>query len=345
MAISEMPPFWFQKPGLKAWLLSPFSFLYNRAAAANMLAKPTASIPIPVLCIGNFVVGGGGKTPTAIALAQIAKSKGLKPGFLSRGYGGKISIATVVDLEKHNALDVGDEPLLLAREAPTIVSADRIAGAELIFQQDCNFIIMDDGFQNPKLRKDYSLVVVDSKLGVGNGFSMPAGPLRVKLNIQLTKADGILIIGSEDGADSVIRTAAKAAKPIYSATTKVINPQQWKGKFILPYAGIADPHKFFESLRKVGAEIAQISPFADHHFFKADEAKELLGKAELMGAQLVTTEKDHVRLKGMGELQEKLAEKSVVSKIRLEFENPTIADLIFDKTIENFEKRRLEKTV
>lgn len=339
MAANETPPFWFEKPGLKAWLLWPFSYVYNRAAAATMLAKHNSQVPVPVICVGNFVVGGGGKTPTALALAKTARAKGYTPGFLSRGYSGKISTATVVDLQKHNASDTGDEPLLLARQATTVVSSDRPSGAKLLVEQNCDLIIMDDGFQNPKLYKDYSIVVVDSKRGIGNGFSMPAGPLRVNLPEQLSKADSILIIGSENGSDKLIRFAAKAAKPIYSAATKLINKAQWKNKFILPFAGIADPHKFFDSLKAAGANIAQVSAFGDHHFFRNDEIKELLGKAELLGAELVTTAKDHVRLVGMGEMHNKLADNSLISEIELEFEDETIAALILDKAIANFENR------
>lgn len=341
MAANETPPFWFEKPGLKSWFLSPFSYLYDQAASVNMLAKHTAEVPVPVICIGNFVVGGGGKTPTALALAKAAKEKGFTPGFLSRGYSGKITAATIVDLEKHNASDIGDEPLLLAREALTVVSADRPKGANLLVDQNCDLIIMDDGFQNPKLLKDYCLVVVDSKRGIGNGFSMPAGPLRVSLKDQLSKTDSVLIVGNESGADQLIRSVAKAAKPIYSAATKMVNKAQWRNKFLLPYAGIADPQKFFTSLKDAGADIAQVSPFGDHHFFRNDEIKELLGKAELLGARLVTTAKDHARLIGMGAMHQQLAEKSLVCKISLEFEDETIAPLIIEKAIENFEKRSL----
>lgn len=344
MAVNETPPFWFRKPGLKAWLLWPFSYLYNSASAANMLAQPSASVDAPVICIGNFVVGGGGKTPTAISLVKYLKSKGYRPGILSRGYSGKVTKATLVDLEKHNAKDVGDEPLLLAQNAKTVVSADRVAGANLLVELGCNFIIMDDGFQNPKLRKDFNLVVVDSKRGIGNGFAMPAGPLRVKMAQQMQKTDAILVVGNESGADRVIRIAARAAKPIYTASSQMINKSRWKDKSILPFAGIADPQKFFDSLKNVGAQIVQIYPFGDHHFFRNDEVKELLDKSELMSAQLVTTAKDQVRLIGMGELQEKLAEKSEVVEIKFSYESANTLDIILSQTIKRYEERMLAKT-
>ena len=341
MAVNETPLFWYEKPGLKAWLLWPFAAIYGRVAAINMLAKPTAQVGVPVLCIGNFVAGGGGKTPTAIALAGSVLSRGFNLGFLSRGYGGRVSTATLVDTGKHNASDVGDEPLLLAEIAPTVVSADRIGGAKQLIEHGCNFIIMDDGFQNPKLLKDYCLIVVDARRGIGNGFVMPAGPLRARLKDQIGKADSILAIGTGNGADSIIRDTARSARPVYTGNLVVRNKPQWKGKWILPFAGIADPEKFYTSLREVGADIAQISSFGDHHYFTDDEAKEFLDRAKLMKAQLVTTAKDHVRLKGRSGAREKLAENSIVVHVRLYFEDEYIPNLIIDKTLERFDARML----
>ena len=341
MAANETPSFWFEKPGVKSYLLWPLAWIYSRAASLKMHAKPSGSVNVPVLCIGNFVAGGGGKTPTALALANFARDKGLKPGFLSRGYGGRINGPEQVNQAKHNAGDVGDEPLLLARGAPTVVSADRLAGAQKLVELGCDFIIMDDGFQNPRLKKDYNLVVVDSKRGIGNGFAMPAGPLRVRIGDQLRLADSILVIGDEAAATPVIRRTARSGRPVYHGELKVTEPDRWKGKWLLAYAGIAHPEKFFDSLRKVGGDLVYTKSFGDHHIFTRDDVTELLDRSKLMKAQLVTTTKDFVRLIGMGEAAERLARASEVLKVELEFENHEIASMIIDKTMTQFEKRQL----
>lgn len=342
MAVNETPPFWFESPGLKSWLMWPLSWLYSKGAALKMHAKPSGSVGAPVLCIGNFVAGGGGKTPTALAMAAHIKKAGYKPGFLSRGYGGHISGPEQVALDTHNAHDVGDEPLLLARVAPTVISADRLSGAEKLVEIGCDFIIMDDGFQNPRLEKDYALVVVDSRRGIGNGFAMPAGPLRVELRDQLELTSSILIVGNEDGAIPVVRKAAKSGRPIYQAELRLLNKAKWKNKWLLAYAGIADPEKFYQSLRDVGADLAQMRSFGDHHVFTRDDVVELLDRAKLMEAQLVTTSKDFVRLMGMGEAAQRLAKASEVANVELTFESEYIPQMILEKTLSNFEKRQIK---
>ena len=170
MALEEAPPFWWENPGWQAWLLGPLGFAYGQVSSKRMNFSPSLSVDVPVLCIGNFITGGAGKTPTAIRFAKHIRKQGSKPGILSRGWGGSVNSPTVVKNDHHNAHDVGDEALLHAANAVTVVSSDRTAGAKLLLEQGCDFIIMDDGFQNPSLLKDYNLVVVDAKRGLGNGF-------------------------------------------------------------------------------------------------------------------------------------------------------------------------------
>lgn len=340
MAANETPPFWFEKPGLKAWLLWPFSYLYNRAATLKMLSAPSGQVDVPVLCVGNFVAGGGGKTPTALALVKVLKKRGFTPGFLSRGYGGRVNTATVVNRKKFNALDVGDEPLLLAKEAVTVVSADRVAGAKLLVKKGCDFIIMDDGFQNPGLKKDYCLIVVDSRRGIGNGYTIPAGPLRVGVATQITKADAVLIVGDDDGADKIIRKTARSGRPVYHSKLVMDEPAQWKDKSLIAFAGIADPEKFFESLRHVGAKLELTRSFGDHHYFHNDEIEEMLDRAKHLKAKLVTTAKDYVRLLGMGETHKKLARKVSIIHVELKFEDQNTINIIIDRALEHFSRRK-----
>ncbi len=342
--MNEAPPFWWQKPGLAAFFLAPLSWIYSWITGRRMALKSRYVSSVPVLCVGNFVAGGAGKTPTAIAIARGAEKQGHKPGFLSRGYGGRIGRATIVDLTKHNSHDVGDEPPLLANCYPTVVSPDRTKGAQLLEQQGIDFIIMDDGFQNPSLHKDYSIVVVDSARGVGNGFAMPAGPLRVALGTQLARADAVLVIGQQSGADGVIRAAAKRAKPVYQAFVKIVNSRKWKGKKVLAFAGIADPEKFFSSLREAGADIVEARSFGDHHPFTKEEADDILFFAKRTGLEIVTTSKDAARLNGLGRVQTELSGKASILKIELKFESERILAAIIENTIERARTYRLHSS-
>ncbi|MFN3635866.1 MAG: tetraacyldisaccharide 4'-kinase, partial [Rhizobium rhizophilum] len=165
--VSEAPPFWWTKTGWQAICLYPLSFVYGRISGAVMRHRRGHVLPVPVICIGNFTIGGAGKTPTAIAIARAAKAKGLTPGFLSRGYGGSLDVTTVVDPQHHRSTAVGDEPLLLAREALTVISRRRVAGADKLVTEGVDLVIMDDGFQSARLLVDYALIVVDSMRGIG----------------------------------------------------------------------------------------------------------------------------------------------------------------------------------
>ncbi len=343
MALEEAPPFWWKAPGPLAWLLSPLAALWGYGAARRMASTPRASVDIPVLCIGNLIVGGAGKTPTAIAFARAARRKGLAPGFLTRGYGGRLTSPTVVDPNRHHAADTGDEPLLLAREAVTVVSADRGAGANLLAASGCNFAIMDDGFQNPGLAKDFSLVVVDAKRGIGNGWTMPSGPLRAPLREQLALASAVLVVGNAPGADKIIRETARRGKPLYMARTVVKDRARWKGVLCIAFAGIADPGKLFESLVSTGASLLSARSFPDHHVYSEEEARDIIDYAVATKAVPVTTAKDMVRLKdGRGAVGE-LAQMTRVMEIEMAFEDARTPDMVIEATLRNAETRRLKR--
>src|SRR5581483_10015283 len=208
------PAFWWQSPGASVRSLAPFGWIYGAFAGWRMGWRGRVA-GIPVLCIGNLTVGGAGKTPTAIAVAQMLIAAGKHPMFLSRGYGGRLAGPVRVDPAVHHATDVGDEPLLLARIAPTIVARDRVAGARLARESGADAIVMDDGFQNPSLAKDLSVVVVDGERGIGNGKVVPAGPLRAPLAAQLAHAQAVLVIGAPEGAQTVVAAARAKALPVF----------------------------------------------------------------------------------------------------------------------------------
>ena len=344
MALDESPPFWWGKANWQAWLLSPIGYMWGKAAARRMASAPSGSVDVPVICIGNFIIGGAGKTPTAAALSKHARGLRMKPGILSRGYGGGITTATIVKPDKHNAHDVGDEPLLHARHAVTAVSADRVSGAELLVAQGCDVIIMDDGFQNPSLEKDYNLVVVDAKRGLGNGHTMPAGPMRVPFKQQLRHADATMIVGNGPGADQVIRKAARSGKPVFHGHLNVIGKTKWAKQEVLAFAGIADPEKFYQTLTEIGANIGDRQSFGDHHLYDDEECEDLLERAERQELTLVTTAKDHVRLNRMGEAQARLAESSQVIAVELVPEDPKMLNRILQLAIEHCSRRRLSKS-
>jgi tetraacyldisaccharide 4'-kinase len=293
----KTPSWWYRKPGVLSSTLSPLAALYGRTAASRMKAEPAYRSKLPVICIGNFTAGGGGKTPAAIAVATLLKAAGKKPAFLTRGYGG--SAEGVVRVAGQAASEVGDEPLLLAEAAPTFVSADRVAGAKAIEKTDADVIVMDDGFQNPSLAKSLSLIVVDAASGLGNGRVIPAGPLRAPLAAQMPSAGALLVIGDGKKADPLIAAFEAAGKPVLRAKIVPNCDARWLSVLpVIGFAGIARPSKFFATLKSNGARLLSSHAFGDHHRFTEKEAKRLLQEADDKSAMLVTTEKDWARLDG-----------------------------------------------
>jgi len=289
--------------------------------------------PVAVICVGNFVVGGAGKTPTSIALARMARGRGLRPGLLASGYGGSASEPILVDPAKHAAALVGDEPLLLAAIAPTVVSRDRAAGARRLAAENVDVIIMDDGFQNPSLIHDLSLVAVDAAVGIGNGMVVPAGPLRAPLKPQMRRATALLVIGEGTAADPLIRAAARSGTAIVRARIRPTRVKEWRKEPILAYAGIGHPEKFFATLRESGAPVARTLSFPDHYAFEEIDAIKLLEIAETEKLRLVTTEKDLARLSGRTGAFAKLRERSEAFHVILEFENPVAIGEMIDAAV------------
>jgi tetraacyldisaccharide 4'-kinase len=285
------------RPGLIAQLLRPLGAIYG-AATARRMARPGARVSAPVLCVGNFVAGGAGKTPAAIALARLLRAAGERPAFLSRGYGGEARADSVrVAARNDSARRVGDEPLLLARVAPCFVGPDRVASARLAVEDGASVLVMDDGLQNPSLAKTLALAVVDGESPFGNGLCLPAGPLRAPVAAQLPFVDALLMIGG--GAETAARLAAEAPrKPLFRASLKAdaIAASQLIGRPVLAFAGIAHPEKFFATLAGIGAQVVETAVFPDHWRFRRREIERLQARAARRGLTLVCTEKDFVRL-------------------------------------------------
>jgi tetraacyldisaccharide 4'-kinase len=299
------PAFWQSRPGLAAWLLAPLSWLYGLVAARRLRRRGRCA-RVPVVCIGNFTVGGAGKTPTALAVADMLAAAGGRPAFLSRGYGGRLAGPLLVEPARHGAADVGDEPLLLVRAAATIVARGRVEGATLAAASGAGVIVMDDGFQNPSLAKDFSVLVVDGQRGIGNGRVIPAGPLRAPLEAQLAQTHALVVIGPTAGAVDVVAAARAHNIPIFAARLRPdpgFVAALGSGR-VLAFAGIGDPQKFFATLAEAGIAVAATRSFADHHRYTYAEARSLCEDADRDGLALVTTEKDYVRLAGDGAFAE-----------------------------------------
>jgi tetraacyldisaccharide 4'-kinase len=334
---SEAPPFWWDKPNWRAYGLAPLSWIYGAVAGRRLLKAEPPKIPAPVLCIGNFTVGGAGKTPTAIAFAKAAKERGLHPGIVSRGYGGNYKGLHIVDPSADSARHVGDEPLLLARHAPVALCPDRLKSALELHQRGCDFIIMDDGFQSARLHTDFSLLVVDSTRGIGNGKVIPAGPLRAPLTDQMRKTDAVLRIGKGAEADFVVRQASRAGRAVYEAQLQPSSSADVAGNRWLAFAGIGNPSKFFASVQQAGGEVAEGKTFPDHYSYQPDDIAKLMETAEKLGVGLITTAKDHVRLVTMSDVPNAFIRNLAVLDVDLSFERKDAIGRILDTAIEKCE--------
>jgi tetraacyldisaccharide 4'-kinase len=315
------PAFWYRPASWKSHLLRPLAALYG-AVAAHRLKRKGLAAGIPVLCIGNYHGGGAGKTPTVLALADLLRELGETPVVLSRGYRGKLRGPVRVDAFRHSAADVGDEPLMMSQSVNVVVARDRADGVALAKSLAATVILMDDGFQNPAIAKDASLIVVDSVRGIGNAQVMPSGPLRAPLAAQVARTDALVVIGEGNAADGVAGVVAGQGKPVLRARFKPDESSlaALRGKRALAFAGIGDPARFFATLRASGVGVARTHSFPDHHPLTAHEAASLVAEATGDGLTLVTTEKDLARLRDAQGLPQ-WARAIVPFKVTLQFDD------------------------
>ena len=321
------PAHWYAAPGFVARALSPIGWLYAKATEVRLARGERKKIGIPVLCIGNLVAGGTGKTPTAIALAQRLKERGKTPAFVSRGYGGTLAGPHLVAERTDSAEKVGDEPLLLSAFALTWVSKDRLAGALAARDAGAEVIILDDGFQNPALHYDLSIVVADAEKGFGNGFCIPAGPLREPAKVGLKRADILLTIGNDDQQSAFEKTneLLDQVNRVAGKLEPLATGMDWAGLRVLAFAGIGHPEKFFATLRAVGANVLESLSLADHGIVDRRMFQRLLRRAGDLNARLVCTEKDAVKLS-------KANRKEVLTlPVRLSVDDWRPIDLHFDR--------------
>jgi len=286
------PEFWSAPPGFAAGLLAPAGVAWAAAAALRRgLARPYRA-PVPVICVGNLVAGGSGKTPVVLSLAARLRQRGTDVQVVTRGYRGRLAGPVSVDPQVHDASAVGDEALLLAAVAPTWVARDRPAGIRAACEAGAELILLDDGLQNPGFAKNLSLLAVDARYGFGNGRVIPAGPLREPIEAGLGRSDAVVLIG--DGpAPAELR---HSALPLLPAQLAPVAGERFAGRRVVAFAGIGRPAKFFATLHALGAAVVAAKPFPDHHRFSAPELAALRRDADAADAMLVTTAKDWVRL-------------------------------------------------
>lgn len=292
--IKLSPPAFWGNPRARLWpaLLAPFAWGVG-AVTRRRMRRMGWHAPVPVLCCGNMSVGGTGKTTVVIDLVQRLLARGRTPHVLTRGYGGHVPDGTRVDPATHTAWHVGDEPLLLAGYCPVWVGGDRAVSARLAVNAGADCLIMDDGFQNPSLVKTFSLLVVDGAVGLGNGHVLPAGPLRERVVDALPRADALLMIGPDQtGLEQNLSTL-----PVVKAHLEQCDvPEAIRGRSCVAFAGIGRPEKFFNGLRAAGLTLGQTLPFPDHYAYSKRDMQRLGALARRLGAQLVTTPKDAMRL-------------------------------------------------
>lgn len=319
----RLPEFWNRNDRWSRFAvaaLTPLGWVYSATVAWKARHAVPRQVGVPVVCVGNLTVGGTGKTPVAIAVARTLSKRGMRPFFLTRGYGGKLK-GPIRVMEGHNASDVGDEPLLLAAAAPVIVSRDRGEGAEFAVAEGADCIVMDDGHQNFTLKKDLSIVVVDGEAGFGNGRIVPAGPLREFVSQGLARAGAVVIVG--DGSPEL----EGFERPVLRTHLAHVDVPDIKGRRVVGFAGIGRPEKFFRSLHAFGADVVATKRFGDHHVYTSSEIARLKSKARAAGALLVTTEKDFVRMTPVER------EDIAILPVRAAFDDAAALGLVLDRLV------------
>ena len=315
----KTPRFWGTKNLLSTALLPAAALYYIGTQIRHRFSTPEI-LRVPVICVGNITAGGAGKTPVAIAIGEMLARKNINAFYVSRGYGGSARGPVLVDRHAHSAAEVGDEPLLLARVLPTVVGKNRVAAAKLAIAHGAELIVMDDGFQNPTVHKDLSFVVIDRRLSFGNERLIPSGPLREPVKTGLSRANALIIVNPAN----FLPTALPHIPAIIARSKLVEDVTILEGKKILAFCGIANPKKFYDSLRAIGAQLVEKISFADHHLYTRKELDSLRAKARAGGLQLVTTEKDAVRLPDDFKTEVRIA------GLELMFENPDFIESLID---------------
>lgn len=319
----KTPKFWNNK-GLISTLLLPIGWVYALITSIRMKVIKSNKVNVPVICIGNLTAGGTGKTPVALSIAEILQKHKYNPFFISRGYGGKLK-SVLVNSKIHLPEDVGDEPLLLSEQAKVIIDADRYKAAKIAVDMGADTIVMDDGYQNPYLRKNLSFIVIDGGFGLGNERTIPAGPLRENMQNGLKRADAIIIIGQD------IKHIAKEidSLPVFEGKMKP-TIDTLKDQKVIAFAGIGRPQKFYDTLLSLDAKIVETIDFPDHHNYQKEELEKIIKKSKALNAKIFTTSKDFVKI------PQNMRNHFNVLNIKIKWKNETaFTSFLIDKIIKS----------
>lgn len=296
------PVFWHAgKGGLLKMALTPVGWIYRLAARLARRKKGGRAYKpnIPVICVGNLVAGGQGKTPVVDDFLRRISARGLDVHALSRGYGGALKGPVRIDPKRHEASRAGDEPLLLCRTAPVWIAGNRAAGARVAIEHGAEVLVMDDGFQNAMIDKTASVIVIDGGFGFGNGATIPAGPLREPISDGLDRADAVVIIGPDDhDVEAAVRSRAPGLRILKARVRPTEGAATIEGKNVFAFAGIGRPEKFYRTLEELGCDIRARRNFGDHHPYGRADIQPILDRAKDLGAIPVTTAKDFIRVPG-----------------------------------------------
>ena len=323
----KAPKFWYlKKDTYLSRILYPFSLIFRLGTKIRNIISHTHKSSLPIICIGNIVVGGAGKTPVSLEIGKILIKAGYSPHYISKGYAGIIKTSTLVE-SWHSPQSVGDESLLLSKVAPTWIGINRNESIELAANKGSDCIIMDDGFQNPTIHKDFSIIVINSSQEFGNKRVMPAGPLRESIKRGLSRTNLIIVIGEET---DYLQKNIPDHIPIISAKFNINNENKiFKGQKITAFAGIAYPEKFFTSLREQGAKIVKEITYPDHHIYDENDLLSLVETTNKTKSILVSTQKDFVRVPK--------SYRSLVNTLdgEIDFEKEDLVKKILTNVIEN----------
>ncbi|KKJ77792.1 hypothetical protein WH95_04985 [Kiloniella litopenaei] len=327
----QTPEFWNNRGFISTLLLPLSGFYYLGSILRQKLATPT-KLDVPVICVGNLTAGGSGKTPITLALADMLCKMGKNPHIVSRGYGGQHEGPLRVSPAQHSARDVGDEPLMMAlskSQTPVWISRNRVDGAKAAIKESADVILLDDGFQNPALEKDLSIIVVDNKIGFSNGRLIPSGPLRESIHNGLKRADAILVIKKPDDIINPDLTAffsEKEVSGVMITPTDTTRASELANKKVLAFAGIGYPKKFYDTLENLSVNVCKTVNFPDHHHYTIDDLNKVLSLAKDNGAEAIfTTEKDFVKV------PDELKETISYLPIHAVWDNPHFINSILSK--------------
>lgn len=340
MGASETPPFWWGKPDWRALALAPAAMVYARATRIRLSRAPRDVVDVPILRIGDFALSVPGKTQAAMAFARSARKLGHRPGLICLGPSGFGSTPHLVDAKHDSARHVGDAAIEMASVAPVAICNGWSASARMLAAEGCDFLIMVDGNSAWPLQVHFTLLVVDSARGLGNERIVPAGPVRGRLTDQIRSADAILRIGEAAGANSAVRAAARAARPVHEARMVLRNAEVVAGKRLLAFSTIKDVDGFFRTVEEAGGEIVGRRPFAEGHYLSLDEIADLLADAAALDARLITTRRDLIRLESGDAMPAGFRERLDILEMSVEFEIDSTAPAIINDTIAEWRRVR-----